>query len=55
MAISFDLVTRAFNEKWDKRTALSYDFKIGQGLLNYPDYFLGVRALLIEKERNQKV
>lgn len=52
MAISFELVKRAYIEKWDKKTALEYDFRIGQGLLNYPDYFSGVKALLVEKERD---
>ena len=37
-----------------KKEALELDYKVGQGLLNYPDYFEGVKMLLVEKDRNKK-
>jgi len=52
MAISFELVMRA--RFWDKKKALEMDFKVGQSILNYPDYYEGVGLLLVKKERQSK-
>ncbi|CDW74362.1 UNKNOWN [Stylonychia lemnae] len=52
MAICFELVIRG--QFMTKKEALELDYKVGQGLLNYPDYFEGVKMLLVEKDRNKR-
>eukprot|EP00347_Sterkiella_histriomuscorum_P014796 403359492 len=52
MAICFELLIRG--QRYTKQEALIADYKVGQALLNYPDYFHGVHKLLVDKDRNTK-
>lgn len=52
MMLTFEIIKRG--RQMSVREALELDFRIMQGLLNFPDHHTGVHQLLVKKTRTEK-
>jgi hypothetical protein len=52
MAIVFEQITRG--KAMNLKEVFEMEYKISQGFVNHTEFFEGVRALLIDKDKNPK-
>lgn len=52
IAVVFEQIHRG--KDMDLLSVFEMEYKISQGFMNHPDFFEGVRALLVDKDKNPK-
>ena len=52
MGVTYEAIKRG--KHIDLRQAFEMEFKLAQGFMNHTEFFEGVRALLVEKDKNPK-